>query len=140
MLKNNKFEILDVFKAKPLIAELPLCTVVMEDKEFPWVLLIPRRKNVLQINQLPARSQLQLMREINAVSNIMEKLFPCDRLNVAAIGNKCPQLHLHIICRTKNDSLWPETVWGKEMQKLTDEELKSRLEKIRHAFTESVFD
>ncbi len=128
------FELLDTFKKKELIAELGLCTVVMEDKEFPWVLLIPRRRDILQINRLTSEDQILLMKEINFVSDIMEELFPCDRLNVAAIGNKTPQLHIHIICRTKNDALWPETVWGQPMRKLTPEEAHVRAEKIRKAF------
>lgn len=134
MLNETNFELLDTFKKKELIAELPLCSVVMEDKEFPWVLLIPRRANILQINQLTSEDQIQLMKEIDFVSDIMEKLFPCDRLNVAAIGNKTPQLHVHIICRTETDSLWPETVWGQQMRKLTSEEAHTRAEKIREVF------
>ncbi|MCR5224840.1 MAG: HIT family protein [Alphaproteobacteria bacterium] len=134
MLKKNEFELLDTFKKKELITELPLCSVVMENKEFPWILLIPRIPNILQINHLSEQQQFQLIKEINLASNIMEDIFPCDRLNVAAIGNKCPQLHIHIICRTKDDSLWPETVWGMEMRKLTEVEALTRAEKIRKAF------
>lgn len=134
MLTETNFELLDTFKKKELIAELELSTVVMEDKEFPWILLIPKRSGVLQINQLAPEDQMQLMKEINFASDIMEHLFPCDRLNVAAIGNKTPQLHIHVICRTEGDSLWPETVWGQPMRKLTQEEVYLRAEKIRNAF------
>ena len=128
------FQLLETFQKKSLIKELDLCSVIMEDKEFPWILLIPRVENVVQINQLSLEQQLQLTKEINFCSNIMEKLFECDRLNVAAIGNKTPQLHVHIICRTKNDSLWPETVWGQEMRRLTAEENKERANLITKAF------
>lgn len=128
------FQLLETFQKKSLIKELDLCSVIMEDKEFPWILLIPRVENVVQINQLSLDQQLQLTKEINFCSNIMEKLFECDRLNVAAIGNKTPQLHIHIICRTKNDSLWPETVWGQQMRRLTAEENKERANLIIKAF------
>ena len=131
------FQLLETFQKKSLIKELDLCSVIMEDKEFPWILLIPRVENVVQINQLSLEQQLQLTKEINFCSNIMEKLFECDRLNVAAIGNKTPQLHVHIICRTKNDSLWPETVWGQEMRRLTVEENKERADLITKAFEEA---
>ncbi len=128
------FKLLDTFKKKSLIAELELCSVVMENKEFPWILLIPRVENVVQINQLSIEQQIQLMKEINLCSNIMEELFDCDRLNVAAIGNKTPQLHIHIVCRTINDSLWPETIWGRQMKKLTDNENDQRAQKLKYAF------
>ena len=128
------FQLLETFQKKSLIKELDLCSVIMEDKEFPWILLIPRVENVVQINQLSLDQQLQLTKEINFSSNIMEKFFECDRLNVAAIGNKTPQLHIHIICRTKNDSLWPETVWGQQMRRLTAEENKERANLIIKAF------
>ena len=132
------FQLLETFQKKSLIKELDLCSVIMEDKEFPWILLIPRVENVVQINQLSLDQQLQLTKEINFCSNIKEKLFECDRLNVAAIGNKTPQLHIHIICRTKNDSLWPETVWGQEMRRLTAEENKERADLITQAFEKAV--
>lgn len=128
------FQLLESFQKKSPIAELELCSVRMEDKEYPWILLIPRIENVVQINQLSIEQQQQLMKEINLCSNIMESLFECDRLNIAAIGNKTPQLHVHIICRTKSDPLWPETVWGKEMRRLTPEENKERADLIIKAF------
>ena len=128
------FQLLETFQKKSSIAELDLCSVRMEDKEFPWILLIPKVENVVQMNQLSLEQQLQLMKEINFCSNIVESLFECDRLNVAAIGNKTPQLHIHIICRTQNDSLWPETVWGQNMRRLTAEENKERAELISKAF------
>ncbi|GHT92337.1 hypothetical protein FACS1894122_06050 [Alphaproteobacteria bacterium] len=106
----------------------------MEDKEFPWILLIPRRANIRQMNQLNEKDRVQLMDEITIASNIMEKLFPADILNVAAIGNKTPQLHIHIICRHQDDFLWPEVVWGREMKKLTDKEQLVRADLIRAGF------
>ncbi len=131
---DNKFELLEAFKKKNFIIDLSLCTVLMEDKEFPWILLIPRRPNLKQMNHLNLQDQATLMKEITMASNIMEKLFPTDILNVAAIGNKTPQLHIHIISRNKNDSLWPEVVWGKDMKKLTKEERDERAVKIQAEF------
>ena len=130
------FELIEAFRTKAHIIDLKLCKVLMEDKIFPWILLIPMRENVLQMNQLSEEDSLQLMKEINFASNIMESLFPTDRLNVAAIGNKSPQLHIHIICRTKGDSLWPETVWGQKMEKLSESEISKRSDLIKKAFKE----
>ncbi|MDR3151547.1 MAG: HIT family protein [Holosporaceae bacterium] len=131
---NDKFELLDAFKSKKIVAELQLCLVLMENKEFPWILLIPRRPGFRQMNQLILEDRVQLMEEITTCSFIMEKLFPTDVLNVAAIGNKTPQLHVHIISRNQNDSLWPGTVWGMEMKKLSAEEEQARAELIKTAF------
>jgi diadenosine tetraphosphate (Ap4A) HIT family hydrolase len=131
---NDKFELLDAFKNKKVVAELPLCLVLMENKEFPWILLIPRRSGIRQMNQLNREDRIQLMEEITTGSSIMEKLFPTDVLNVAAIGNKTPQLHVHVISRRQNDSLWPGAVWGMEMQKLSAEEEQARAELIKTAF------
>ena len=130
------FELIEAFKKKTHIIDLKLCRVLMEDKIFPWILLIPMRKGVLQMNQLSEEDSLQLMMEINFASNIMEDIFPTDRLNVAAIGNKSPQLHIHIICRTKDDPLWPETVWGEKMEQLSESELIERSNSIKEAFGE----
>ncbi|MDR2794608.1 MAG: HIT family protein [Holosporaceae bacterium] len=131
---NENFFLWDAFKSKELITELSLCTVLLEDKEFPWLLLIPRRPNIRQMNQLGPEDRHMLMDEITAASNLMEQLFPTDMLNVAAIGNKTPQLHVHVICRHKNDSLWPEVIWGREIKKLSPEELLDRAKFIREAW------
>lgn len=131
---NENFFLWDAFKSKELITELSLCTVLLEDKEFPWLLLIPRRPNIRQMNQLGPEDRHILMDEITAASNLMEQLFPTDMLNVAAIGNKTPQLHVHVICRHKNDSLWPEVIWGREIKKLSPEELLDRAKFIREAW------
>ena len=113
------------------IIELPLSTVLLNSTELPWVFLVPRRANIVQMNQLDINDQLQLMKEISWMSNIMENLFPCDRLNVAAIGNKTPQLHVHIICRSENDGCWPETVWQYQCKQLSDEEYSRRREQLK---------
>ena len=113
------------------VIELPLCTVLLNFTELPWIFLVPRRMNIVQMNQLEINDQLQLMKEISWMSNIMENLFQCDRLNVAAIGNKTPQLHVHIICRSENDGYWPETVWQYKCQKLSDDEYIRRHEQLQ---------
>lgn len=128
------FELLDSFKKKPHIADLKLSRVLMEDKEYPWILLIPMRENVLQIDELSESDRFQLMEEIQFSSKIMNKLFSPDRLNIAAIGNKTPQLHIHIIARKETDPLWPETVWGKDMRKLNEEEKANRLFLLQKEF------
>lgn len=106
----------------------------MENKEFPWLLLIPRRADIRQMNHLNESDRVQLMDEITLASNIMEKLFKTDVLNVAAIGIKTEQLHIHIISRNKDDALWPEVVWGQKMKTLSDDEQITRANYIKNAF------
>lgn len=131
---NRDFKLLEAFETKDFIFDLPLSRVLMEDKEFPWILLIPRVPGICQINHLSKENRLQLMDEISIASDIMEKIFPTDILNVATIGNKTPQLHVHIISRIKDDSLWPEPIWGKDMKKLSESERADRAQKIRKEF------
>ena len=127
------FELLRVFKEKKFICNLELSTVLLEDKEIPWILLIPRIENALQITDLYFDDQIALLREINLCSSAMKNSFECDQLNIASIGNKTPQLHIHIVCRTKKDPLWPQAVWDKEIQNLSEIEKTYRSEKIRQA-------
>lgn len=137
---SSIFKLIPTFKAKPHIAELNLTTVLLEPKlDFPWILLIPRRTNtdgqsIVQMNHLSIEDQIQLIKEIDLASNIMEKLFPCDRLNVAAIGNMSPQLHIHVICRRKDDPLFPDVVWNKPMTEMTESQVKERLELLKAGF------
>ncbi|MDR3155542.1 MAG: HIT domain-containing protein [Holosporaceae bacterium] len=134
MGKEDNFVLLDAFRKKCFVIDWPLCRILMEDKEFPWIFLIPRRPNIRQMNHLSPEDRLILMEEITVASNLMEQLFPTDMLNVAAIGNKTPQLHIHIISRNKQDSLWPDVVWGRQMQKLPDDKMDHNLSVIRTAF------
>lgn len=96
------------------VTELPLCRVVlMNNALFPWLILIPKQNDLKEITDLSAPDRLKLMQEISDVSEAMQDMFDPDKLNVAALGNQCPQLHIHIIGRYKEDQAWPEPVWGK---------------------------
>lgn len=106
------FELHPNFSDKIPIGDLPLCRILMEDeKNTPWIFLIPRRKNILRIMDLNSEDQLQLLKEMDLAQNILWKEFNPTQLNVAAIGNKTPQLHIHIIARYSHDPAWPQTVW-----------------------------
>ncbi|MDR3144237.1 MAG: HIT domain-containing protein [Puniceicoccales bacterium] len=133
ILVMSNFALLKQFSAKPHICDLSLSRVLLNDTAIPWIFLIPMRDNVLQMNHLSEVDQRQLMAEINIASNAMESIFPCTRLNVAAIGNKTPQLHIHVICRTENDAHWPETVWQYSCAKMTGDECEIRRKAIEDA-------
>ena len=127
---NNKF-----LKSSHHIIDLKLCSVRLHDNsKFPWLILIPKRKNVTDISNLNSKDQILLMKEIVFVSKLMKKLFKTSKLNVEKIGNIVPQLHIHIISRKKNDSSWPLSVWVIKGKKYSAKNLKEVLNKIRLAF------
>jgi diadenosine tetraphosphate (Ap4A) HIT family hydrolase len=96
-----------------VIGDLPLCRIlVMNDANYPWLILVPRRRNVVEIIDLDEPSRAQLMKELASVSEALKTVTRCEKLNVAAIGNVVAQLHLHIVGRFRSDPAWPKPVWG----------------------------
>jgi|TARA_B110001452_G_scaffold217860_1_gene189496 diadenosine tetraphosphate (Ap4A) HIT family hydrolase len=115
------------------IAKLKLCNVrLIDNSKFPWIILIPNRKNIMDISELKSKDQMLLMKEIVHCSKLMKKIFKTKKLNVEKIGNIFPQLHIHIIARFKKDSSWPLSVWvvkGKPYIKNTLEKVINILKK-----------
>ena len=131
MYRINK----NFLKSSHYITELKLCSIRLHDNsKFPWLILIPKRKNVIDISDLNSKDQILLMKEIVFVSKLMKKLFKTSKLNVEKIGNIVPQLHIHIISRKKTDSSWPLSVWVVKGKKYSAKTLKEVLNKIRSAF------
>ena len=94
------------------VCDLALSRVLaMNDASFPWLILVPRRAGISEIFDLGGE-QAVLLNEVSLVSRVLKDATQCDKLNVAAIGNLVPQLHLHIVARRKDDALWPKPVWG----------------------------
>jgi diadenosine tetraphosphate (Ap4A) HIT family hydrolase len=94
------------------VCDLPLSRLLaMNDANFPWLILVPRREGASELFDLGA-DQAALTNEIALVSRALKDATRCDKLNVAAIGNVVPQLHIHIVARFRNDALWPKPVWG----------------------------
>ena len=126
---HKKFE-----KTTHYIADLKLCQVRLQDnRKFPWIMVIPKRKGVGQILDLNRKDQIQLMDEIQYCSKIMKKNFKCVNLNVEKVGNIVPQLHIHIIPRHKKDPTWPLSIWvikGKPYTKVALAEMLEKLKKI----------
>lgn len=96
------------------VADLGLCQVrLMNDATYPWLLLIPRREGAIEIVDLAPQDRAMLMDEIALVSGVLRDMTGCGKLNVAALGNMVPQLHVHVIARFEGDPAWPGPVWGK---------------------------
>ena len=122
-------------KSSYYIYDLKLCSIRMIDNSnFPWIILIPKRKSITDITDLKKNDRNQLMEEIVYCSNIMKKVFKSSRLNVEKIGNIVPQLHIHIIARKKTDATWPLPVWVAKSKNYKKKELDFNIKKIREAF------
>jgi diadenosine tetraphosphate (Ap4A) HIT family hydrolase len=95
------------------LADWPLSRLFLyNDSRYPWGLLVPRRQSAIEIADLSADDQVQLMAEIAQLSGLIRALPGVEKLNVGALGNMVPQLHVHVIGRRKGDPAWPGPVWG----------------------------
>lgn len=95
------------------VGDLPLCTVLLsKEKVGPWLILVPKIEDLMEIHHLPHEQQIQLITESSAIAAILENTFQPDKINVGALGNLVPQLHIHHIARFKTDIAWPGPIWG----------------------------
>ena len=95
------------------VGDLALCRVLaINDADYPWLVLVPRRAGVSELIDLSAADAARLIEEIAHVSRVLKAVTGCDKLNVAAIGNVVSQLHIHLVARWRSDPLWPKPVWG----------------------------
>ena len=95
------------------VAALPLCAVrLMNDRRFPWVILVPQRAGAREILDLDAVDRGRLIEEVALVSAVMRDEFQPAKLNVAALGNVVAQLHVHVVARFTDDDAWPKPIWG----------------------------
>ncbi|MFT7389663.1 MAG: diadenosine tetraphosphate (Ap4A) HIT family hydrolase [Candidatus Endobugula sp.] len=113
------------------IGDLPLCVLLMiNDMNYPWFVLVPKREEIREIYQLNVQDRAQLLAESCALSEVMEEVFQPTKMNVAALGNMVPQLHLHHVARFEEDAAWPAPVWGAVPSKTYDDETR---DKVIHA-------
>ena len=124
---NRKF-----LKTSHHLIDLKLCTIRLNDNsKFPWIILIPKRNKITDISDLNSKDQTLLMKEIVYVSKVMKKLFKTSKLNVEKIGNIVPQLHIHVIARSKKDCSWPLSVWVVKGKSYSKTALKVIVDKLR---------
>tara|TARA_B100001142_G_C13892679_1_gene484622 strand:- start:104 stop:541 length:438 start_codon:yes stop_codon:yes gene_type:complete len=117
-----------------LICDLPLCKfLLMNDSNYPWFILVPKRPNIIELFDLSKEERNQLDNEIYEVSKFINDSFKADKINIASLGNIVSQFHIHVIARFSNDKAWPEAVWGKFPSKnYNPSELKIILNKFRN--------
>lgn len=95
------------------VGDFPLSRLLlMNDSRYPWFILVPRRANIREIHELEHADRHRLLDESMQLSVALERIFHADKLNVAALGNMVPQLHIHHIVRYRSDPAWPKPVWG----------------------------
>ncbi|WP_341502367.1 HIT domain-containing protein [Gallaecimonas sp. GXIMD4217] len=120
-----------------LVGDLPLCRLLMmNDANYPWFILVPRRDGIREIYQLSEPDQQQFLKESSALSKALMVAFDGQKLNVAALGNMVPQLHVHHVVRHSHDPAWPKPIWGMvPAQPLAEAEIQARLHLVRDSLT-----
>lgn len=118
-MADADFVMVEALAKKNLVMDLPLCRVMLEDtSDFVWLVLVPRMKNKKEIHDLDREQRVTLMDEMNAaalaVKEVATKLNGSapTKINTGALGNICPQLHIHVMTRYEGDKAWPGPVWG----------------------------
>lgn len=117
------------------VARLALSDLqLMDDANHPWLILVPRVENAVEWIDLDDAQQAALTREIAQASQVLRQVFEPHKLNIAALGNLVPQLHVHVIARFTHDIAWPRPVWGSATaQRYSPEALVERIERLRAA-------
>ena len=118
------------------LGRFSLCRVLLlNDARYPWCILVPEREGVREIHDLEVEDQHQLLTESVQLSRFLAETFQADKMNVAALGNLVPQLHLHHIVRYRTDAAWPGPVWGAlPPEPYDDEALAGMREKLAPLF------
>lgn len=121
------------------IGNFPLCRLLlMNDANYPWFILVPRKEGVREIFELSEDEQKQLMKESSSFSQIIADHFSADKINVAALGNVVPQLHIHHIVRFTDDPAWPAPVWGHaDARAYSDSEARELIDRIQGVLPDS---
>ncbi|PSV28871.1 MULTISPECIES: HIT domain-containing protein [unclassified Photobacterium] len=123
-----------------VLGDFPLSRVLLSKEALgPWIILVPRIDELREIHHLPEQDQYQLMRESSAVATLLENDYQAEKINVGALGNLVPQLHLHHIARFSHDIAWPGPIWGntdgtqrsEALQAALADELREELSQVK---------
>jgi len=122
-----------------VLGEFTLCSLLLvNDANYPWFILLPNRENITEIHQLSASDQQQLLSESMFFCHCLEDIYQPDKLNIAALGNVVPQLHIHHIARFTTDACWPAPVWGAvAASPLTEEKTNTTINQLLTWFKEN---
>ena len=122
-----------------VMGDFALCRLLlMNDRQYPWFILVPRREEVSELFQLDAGDQQLLWQETSELAEVLKDIFSADKMNVATLGNMVRQLHMHVIVRRKSDPAWPAAVWGRHpAQPYAAQEVDAIREKLRLVLTDN---
>lgn len=110
------------------LGQFSLCDVLlMNDSQFPWIILVPRRGSTSELYQLSTEERYAQSDESAYVSQRLSDYFKADSMNVAALGNVVPQLHIHHVVRKTDDPCWPKPIWGAIEAKPYDKEALDKM-------------
>lgn len=117
---------------------LGLCELrIMNDRRWPWLMLVPQRPGAVEMHDLTPLDQTMLTFELHMVSQALKTTTRCDKVNVGALGNVVPQLHVHIVARNEGDPGWPGPVWGYgEREPYRREDLHRFADSVKSALTQ----
>ena len=123
-----------------LIGRFPLSLVLLiNDSAYPWFVLVPRRAGIKDAIDLEPADYQQLSAESRLFSLSLKQIFSAEKLNIAALGNMTPQLHVHHIVRSSSDPAWPNPIWGfQPLTAYTTEEVVSIRKRLAAANIESL--
>ncbi len=121
------------------LADWRLCRVLlMNDASYPWLILVPRRPGLRDFHDVAPQDMPQFVDEISGASRALQSSLQPDKINVAALGNMVPQLHLHVVARFTDDPAWPGPVWGAQPAVPYEAAaLQERIESLKAAFRET---
>ena len=116
-----------------VVGDLSVCRVLLNKQfaQFPWVILVPKRVAVRDLSDLAEQDYWPVMDEVRLVEQTLKELTGADKMNVAALGNMVPQLHIHVIARFKTDACWPKPVWGNAESEPYPSDTPDLLKKLR---------
>lgn len=119
-----------------VLGNFPLCKLLMmNDYHFPWFILVPKQENISEIFQLSESDQTRLIKESATFAELVKGEFKADKMNVAALGNQVPQLHIHVIARFSFDTAWPYPVWGRAQPLAYEKnQLLERVDRLKAVF------
>jgi len=119
-----------------VVGRFALChLLLLKDANYPWFILVPDRNEISEIFQLSDQDQQQLIKESSLLAEVLADKFQADKINIAALGNVVPQLHIHHVVRYHNDIVWPAPIWGAAPTKpYLENELAERISEVKTWF------
>lgn len=118
------------------VCRMKLCLVqLMNDAQYPWLILVPAVENITEIAELNEKQRKLLINEIAQTQRVLGQVFQPHKLNVGALGNMVPQLHVHVVARFREDAAWPGPIWGKlPPRPYEDSALRATIARLQNAF------